>query len=96
MIDSKIRAYQPWPGTSTTWVRNDKPMTIKILKAVTATDRDSLEPGRVSIADGRLFVGTDSSPIEVLELQLAGKPAMDAKTFINGYKDIHSTSLTPR
>ncbi len=94
-IMNMIRAFDPWPGTSTLWERNGKPVTLKILKAQISSE-DSLPAGQASITDSKLLIGTGSEPLEILELQLAGKPAMDAKKFVNGYQDINNANLTTK
>ncbi|PIX62092.1 methionyl-tRNA formyltransferase [Candidatus Uhrbacteria bacterium CG_4_9_14_0_2_um_filter_41_50] len=101
-IDAKIRAFTPWPGTSTKWDN-------KILKIHRASvesrpsagpddlgDRTgfTLRQGKVKIIDNKLFIGTASTALEILELQLEGKQKMNAKTFINGFSNINGTNLS--
>jgi len=93
-IDAKIRAYNPWPSTSTTWNRDGKEVKIKILEAQ-PTNVDRLDPGVVGIQDSKLFVGAGTTSLEILKLQIAGKPQVDTTTFLNGYADIDGITLKP-
>jgi len=40
-----------------------------------------------------LFIGTADSSIEVLQLQLEGKSAMDPATFLSGYQQFSKLTL---
>ncbi|MDE6811476.1 MAG: hypothetical protein K2J15_03910, partial [Muribaculaceae bacterium] len=44
-----------------------------------------LQPGEAKIAGKRLYTGTSDHPIEILEIQPAGKKSMMASAFILGY-----------
>lgn len=97
-INAQIRAYTPWPGTSTKW--NDK--TLKIHRASvgaglpvpsTGGETPPLRQGEVRIIDNKLFIGTGSNALEILELQLEGKQKMNAQTFINGFSNINGAML---
>lgn len=88
MIYAKVRAYNEWPGTMT--VCDNKALKIH---SVALTQRDHIDPGLVDMEDRRLFVGTSSSPLEILELQLEGKQRIDAKTFLNGHQDCKGKQL---
>lgn len=89
-IEAKSRAYRPWPGIFTTW--NGK--KLKLLRVTIPTEAmESLEPGQVRIAENRLFIGTTSLTLEVLEIQPEGKSAMNAKAFINGNGEIDGSTL---
>lgn len=88
-IEAKSRAYRPWPGIFTNW--NGK---ILKLTRVTISPQSAISPGLVKIDGDRLFIGTGSSPIEVLELQPEGKQPMITKAFLNGNKDIDGAQLS--
>ena len=87
MIDDKIRAYTPWPGTSTGWNES----TIKIHKTILSDEK--LDPGLVKIVENKLLVGTSAKALEILELQPEGKQKMNAQAFINGNKEIDGSIL---
>lgn len=64
VILRKMRAYTPWPGV---WSHDLK------IHAAVPSELD-LKPGQVVVDGERLFVGTGSKALEVLELQsMAGK-----------------------
>lgn len=75
-IERKVRAYNPWPGTSTT--------DLKIF-AVAFSDRQVPAGERVT-EGGRLFIGTGTTALEILELQAAGSKRMRAADFLRGHK----------
>ncbi len=78
-IYNQYRGLTPWPGIWATW--DDK--RLKFLEIKPSTEK--LDPGVVSIKNGILAIGTADDSIEILKLQLEGKPAMNVETFINGY-----------
>jgi methionyl-tRNA formyltransferase len=81
------RGLTPWPGIWTMW--ND--LRLKLLNIKPSSKK--LKPGQVDIENDKLYIGTNNSSIEILELQLEGKQKMDRKSFINGYKEIHGKIL---
>ncbi|MDD2656000.1 MAG: methionyl-tRNA formyltransferase [Patescibacteria group bacterium] len=87
-IYNQYRAFTPWPGVWTTW--NDK--RLKLLKMYPSDKK--IETGKVSIENGKIYIGTIDSSLEILELQLEGKPSMMVSVFINGYgKNFDNTLL---
>lgn len=52
-----------------------------------------LGPGKVSLQQGNVYIGTSNGSVEILSLQLEGKPEMDAKSFANGYKAIDGANV---
>ncbi len=47
---------------------------------------ETLAPGELLPGRKRLFVGTGTSPLQIVKLQPEGKRAMDALSFLNGYR----------
>ncbi len=86
-IYNLYRGLTPWPGIWSMW--NDKRLKLLEIKP----NSKKLEPGQIIIEDGKLYIGTSNTSIEILELQLEGKQKMDVKTFTNGYKEIHGKIL---
>lgn len=82
-IDCKVRAYNPWPGTSSHGI---KIFTVSMTL-------NTLEPGQVSIVDGRLFVGTGTTALEIIELQPAGGKRMKAVDYLNGHPNLPASLL---
>lgn len=92
-IERKLRAYQPWPGLWTIWLRNDVETRIKIHSLQPSDFRADLPPGTVSTKNSRLFVDCSDGTIEILELQPEGKPRMSAEAFLLGYSDVNGAML---
>jgi methionyl-tRNA formyltransferase len=57
---------------------------VKIFDAQLPEIEGSLPPGAVKIAGKQFFIGTGKGDLEILQLQLPGKKAVDATSFLNG------------
>jgi methionyl-tRNA formyltransferase len=83
-IDRMIRAYAPWPGTSTQW--NGLPL--KIVRAIARGQMVAAElfgVGQVMrLAGDGVGVVTGDGVLELREVQLAGKRAMSIDEFVRG------------
>jgi methionyl-tRNA formyltransferase len=80
-IDRRVRAYTPWPGAFTFW----KGTRLKVLDAIPIPDwRGSDPPGSVVVGDVSPLVATGEGGLWLTRVQLAGKKAMAAETFIRG------------
>ena len=101
IIERKIRALNPWPGTYSFW--NGK--RIKILEGWLELGSNQFwqEPssnhsgwvvGRVFQHYGDLGINCKDGAILVKKLQLEGKKPQDAKDFLNGYPDMVGAVLT--
>jgi methionyl-tRNA formyltransferase len=55
------------------------------MSATVPTDASS-SPGTIIDSTGRLIVAAGDGPLEVLELQPAGKRSMPAAEFVRGYR----------
>jgi methionyl-tRNA formyltransferase len=83
-IERMVRAYNPWPGT---WAELNGEI-IKILNVKNeVVEGKKTEIGKLFLDNGNLLIQCGQNALTILELQLAGKKAMSAKEFINGYKD---------
>ena len=87
-IHRQVRAFDPWPGTSTTWSGQN----LKVISALIGPD-DPLAPGEVRRGSGAIYVGTGAGQLEVQELQLEGKARMGADAFLSGNSDIDGVVL---
>jgi len=85
-IERKVRAYNPWPGTSIVLTRNGLPLQVKVF-SLGVSDRE-LSPGEINVENGRFFVGTSTNALEILELQPANGKRMKASDFVRGYNGI--------
>jgi len=83
VIKNKIHALSPMPGARSIF----KEKIIHLLRAHLPDNLDfTLEPGRIYAKGKHLFVGTETTPIEILVLKPAGKKEMTQIEFINGYR----------
>lgn len=80
-IDHFIRGLQPYPVAWTSL--NEK--SLRIYKA-NPSERNTLEPGELSIKDKTVYVGTGTFDIELIHLQIEGKKRMSEADFINGFR----------
>lgn len=87
-IYNQYRGLTPWPGV---WTTSDEVLPslgenkrIKLLKI--NLSQLQIAKCRMQNIEDKLFVGCGDGAIEILELQVEGAKAMDAKSFINGYK----------
>ncbi|MEO5951224.1 MAG: methionyl-tRNA formyltransferase, partial [Chloroflexia bacterium] len=85
----RVRALQPWPGTYAYW--GDR--LLKVLRARPFDGRAGGEPGTVSVVDKALVVQTGDGGLELLQVQPAGKGAMDARAFLAGNPSITGSVL---
>lgn len=91
-IANRIRAFDPWPSTFTSW----QGKRLKIL-AATAPPADTLPsntpPGTVIQHHRTLAITTGDGLLVPSKLQRAGKKAVAADVFINGYRDFIGSRL---
>lgn len=105
-IDRMVRAYDPWPGTFTTW--NGKGLKILDVELTSgagagpATESgpgsivgpgSGQEKGKIIIQDGRFIIGTGTGPLEITRLQLEGRQAVPADDFQRGQPEIDGAIL---
>lgn len=80
-IHNLVRGLSPYPAAF--FFHEEK--KIKVFK--TKIERDlKLSRGEIKSEDSRLFIGTATESIEILELQLEGRKKLSAKEFLRGYK----------
>jgi len=85
-IYNLVRGVNPYPGA---WTRVDMQGEIKRIKIYTCTIQEelSIEPGKCIITNkNRLYVGTATEALEIIELQLEGKKRMSAGDLLRGMK----------
>lgn len=92
-IDRMVRAFDPWPGTFTTWNgKNLKIVDVKLL--VSGETAFNGQPGVVLVQEQRIFVGTGGgTAIEITRLQLEGRQAVSADDFVRGQSEIDGATL---
>lgn len=86
-IRSQIQAFQPWPGSYTSWNSPKKgPLRIIIHEADLVEESQDRQPGEVAISDGRqLVIQTGSGGLAIVRLQPAGKKPMPVADFLRGH-----------
>jgi len=87
VIERKIRAYNPWPGSFTqVWdKRNNRQRALKIFRAVVIPDVQR-EPGTIIPArDREIVFATENGALAVLEAQLEGSRRMTAEELLRGH-----------
>jgi methionyl-tRNA formyltransferase len=80
-IFNRIRGFQPWPGVYTKF----RGKNLQIWKALPVGT--ALPAAHLQVEAHRLLAGCgSSSSLELLEVQLEGKPRMSSSDFRNGYR----------
>lgn len=79
-LDARIRGVTPEPGAFTT-LRGER---LKVLTAAIARDVAPLPAGHLESRDGRVMIGTLTDPLELIEVQPAGKRGMAAADWWRG------------
>lgn len=87
-IDARIRGVSPEPGAFTV-VEDER---LKVLDARIAHDGAPLPAGRIELVGGQVLVGTASVPIELLDVQPAGKKPMRASDWWRGRRGVETTA----
>ncbi len=88
-IANQLRAFQPWPGVFTHWLRSDhEPLRLILLAATPLRDSGGdAQPGEVIPSDNeRLYVKTGDGVLALDRVQPAGKRAMDIAEFLRGHE----------
>jgi methionyl-tRNA formyltransferase len=87
-VHNKIRGLSPYPTAVSILPNNEK---MKVFRSIIPDDiQISLSAGqyRVSENEKRLFIGTSTSPIEILEVQRENKKRMTVEEFLRGARNI--------
>ncbi len=89
----RIRAFDPWPGSFTTWRGN----RLKLIKVTPIYDERYGEPGKVvALAPPhKVSVGvqTGDGVLGLVRVQLEGKRELSAEEFVRGQRDFISSLL---
>ncbi len=93
VIERKIRAFNPWPGSYT--FLDDKRLSIIEAEVFKSESIQPLIPGKVLGVDKNhgILIQTIDGVLAVHTLQLQAKRAMDWKTFLNGMPKIIGSVL---
>lgn len=83
-IHDLVRAMQPWPIASTTWIRPDGPA--RLIVHQTRPVEGQGDPGRVLEALGdRFIVAAGRGAVQLLKVQLEGRKVVPAEVFLRGH-----------
>lgn len=93
-VARQVRAFLPWPSTYTTWEG-------RLLKVMRARHLDADEtpgqPGRVTLLgegrDKKIAVQTGRGLLQLLEVQMEGRPVIEARALLSGYPQIANGTL---
>lgn len=94
-VHNFVRGLSPYPGAWSNLVYIDGRKTVvKVLRTTLAPiPCNGRKAGETMVMNGKLFVATLNCWLQIDELQLSGKKRMDAKTFLNGFRDIEKCVL---
>ena len=88
--DIKIRQFilglNPYPGAWTLLSNNGRQLNFKIFKVQTSNIKTNEK--LISVQENKLYIGTNTNALELLEIQLEGKKRMNVNEFIKGNKNI--------
>jgi methionyl-tRNA formyltransferase len=86
VLERRIRAYDPWPGTFTTFEHRGRIKRLKVFSKTSCIANCDLAPGMVLRMDGgSLFVGCGQGALELAEVQPEGGKRMSAHEFALGH-----------
>ncbi len=86
-IYNRIRGLNPWPGAYTTFQGKRLKIWRAAFPGAVAEEGPKKMPGEIlSVGDRSLTVATADYPLTLLDLQPAGKKAMNAGSFCCGYR----------
>ncbi len=85
-----VRGLSPYPGAWTEMASADgKATVLKVFKTTaTTTPCNGKAAGTITTDGGNILVATGDRWLQLDEIQLSGKKRMDAKAFLNGFRDI--------
>lgn len=82
LLDRHVRAMAPWPGAFTFW--NGKSLKILVAEPISSSEIPEKTAGRVLTQREEIVVAAGTGGLRLVEIQLAGKPAMPIDDFIRG------------
>lgn len=102
-LEREIRAFNPWPGSYTSWEHHGMIKKIKILQAKTFSVSGNIHypvgkvlvvsRGEMAVQCGSVFTKKEGEFLIIERLQIEGKKEMDTKDFIMGFTGFLGTIL---
>ena len=90
-IRQLILGLNPYPGAWTIINKEEKPYNFKIFNAKLSDQK--VPEKNILIDDNKLFVGTKTNALELIEVQMEGKKKMMVNEFLKGNKNIKNYIL---
>ena len=81
LIERKVRAYDPWPGTATLWDGR----RLAITEASADGETEGLAVGEVRTPGHAALVGTGRGTLRLLRVKMEGRPEMSVADFLRGH-----------
>ena len=90
-----VRGLSPYPGLlyNKEQAEDGKEEVLKIFKTSRTEESSKEAVGTIVVDKGRILVATTNNYLSIEELQLAGKRRMNAKDFLNGFKNLEQYIL---
>ncbi len=88
-IHNLVRGLAPYPAAWSTLLHKDKKVDVKILETEISTKSAHNDPGEIIVSEGKMYVATGTSLLEIKTLKPEGKKAMTAQEFMRG-TDVHN------
>ncbi|MCY4581981.1 MAG: methionyl-tRNA formyltransferase [Chloroflexi bacterium] len=89
LIERKVRAYDPWPGTAAVW----EGRRVAITEAAVDSEEEQLSGGEVGVRGDAVLVGTGQSSLRLLRVKMEGRPEMGIGEFLRGRPDFAGARL---
>jgi len=86
MIKQFILGLNPYPGAWTLLSNNGRELNFKIFNVKTSNLK--VPKKTILLKENKLYIGTNTNALELLEIQLEGKKRMNANDFLQGNKNI--------
>ncbi|PZF59801.1 methionyl-tRNA formyltransferase [Curtobacterium sp. MCSS17_008] len=93
-VHAHLRGVTPEPGAFALLGETRVKLLRSRRSGPTPPSGPTLAPGRVELVDGRLLVGTADDPLELVEVQPAGKKAMDGAAWARGLGALEGVVLS--
>lgn len=94
-IHNFVRGLSPYPGTWTNMTApNGKVTVLKVFKTtIISIPCNGRAAGTIMVYNGNLLVATNDCWLSLENIQVSGKKRMEAKAFLNGFRDLESYRL---
>lgn len=90
LIERKVRAYDPWPGTAAVWDGRRLAITV----AVVHSEEEGLSVGEVGVRGDAVLVGTGQGALRLLRVKMEGRSEVGIGDFLRGRPAFASARLT--